>query len=76
MMNILPPSLSLATDGSPCSCEVPESYIERFGAEAILEDIGHNMSGSSQEKMYNCLKEIGHPGIAGEMFSSAGSVDY
>ena len=65
--------LYITIDGhTECKCYVPEIYTEKFGVEAMLEDVYAGVEYDTIDEWNDAMKYYEDPGIAGEMFTSAG----
>lgn len=72
---------STCTLGKPCSCSVPQEYIDEYGAYYILEitnvvyGLAKYLTNADDAMYMKVLRAVEDPGIAGEMFSSAAAYD-
>lgn len=73
---------SCSDDDDDCKCSVPDEYIEKYGAKAILEAatitdrINLNLDKNGTSSYYlGYLRALEDPGNAGEMFSSNAAYD-
>jgi hypothetical protein len=64
-----------------CRCSVPDEYLQQYGAEGILTmsnivfGISSHLTGATNETYLTILRALEHPGVAGEMFTSAAAFD-
>eukprot|EP01035_Chromulina_nebulosa_P017802 gene17802-23410_t len=64
-----------------CKCSVPEDYTTTYGAKKILQTTGvwsvfsEQFEKMSDDELYDVLKAIEDPGVAGDMFTSGASFD-
>lgn len=67
--------------GQQCRCAIPEEYYDSIGVEKMLSDsnivyvLDKILANANEDTMKKILKTVEHPGIAGEMFTSAASFD-
>ena len=64
-----------------CRCSVPDEYLQQHGPEGILRlsNIAYSLTsdlyGGTNETYLTVLRAVEHPGVAGEMFTSAATFD-